>query len=239
VKLGRDTPYARSSDERSAIGDVCCEWRGFTDLLPADVAVAEWAADDTGDELHPAEEACVRGALPKRRREFAAGRACARRALRRLGIRDVPLLPGPTRSPLWPAGIVGSITHCSNYVAAAVARSDRLSGIGIDAEPAVPLSPRVVAMVCTPHEIARSRDLPPGVAWSKLLFSAKESFYKCYHPHTGFFLDFLDVELDIQPATAHFRARLIRADAPSICGRRQLEGRFGRAGGLWLTQVSV
>jgi len=190
-------------------------------------------------KLHQAEETCVRAALPKRRREFAAGRACARGALRQLGVRDFPLVPGAGRAPVWPHGIVGSITHCANYVAAVVAKTERLSGVGIDAEPGQLLARDLVPLVCTADEISQLDQLPPDVAWTTLMFSAKESFFKCYYPQAGCLLDFLDVEIDLQPAAARFRGRLVRSDAPSIFGRRDLEGRFGWLHGLWLTQVSV
>src|SRR5258708_8108427 len=67
------------------------------------------------------EESLVAKAVPKRRREFTAGRNCARRALAQLGYPDFALLAGSHGQPLWPPGIAGSITHCDDYCAVAVA----------------------------------------------------------------------------------------------------------------------
>ncbi|MFD3676463.1 hypothetical protein [Streptomyces sp. NPDC058613] len=39
------------------------------------------------------------------------------------------------RNPVWPSGIVGSMTHCTGYRAAAVARTGHLVALGVDAEP--------------------------------------------------------------------------------------------------------
>ena len=69
-----------------------------------------------------------------RRREFARGRACARLAMQKLGVRPLPLLRGRERQPLRPSALCGSITHCDGYCAAVVARTRDLRTIGIDAE---------------------------------------------------------------------------------------------------------
>src|SRR5277367_2552834 len=63
-------------------------------------------------------------AVRARRTEFLAGRACARSALRKLadGRADDAIPIGPDRAPVWPAGIVGAITHAHGFAAAAVAR---------------------------------------------------------------------------------------------------------------------
>src|SRR3569623_1114660 len=66
---------------------------------------------DEPQPIHPDEAQQVAGAVAKRRVEFAAGRACARRALTRLGIRDFVLKNGAARAPRWPRGVVGSISH--------------------------------------------------------------------------------------------------------------------------------
>lgn len=97
-------------------------------LLPHGAAGAEAFADGWVADMLPSEEALVARAVDKRRREFATGRDCARRALSQLGWDEVPILAGPKREPLWPAGIVGSITHCPGYCAAIVARSTSLLG---------------------------------------------------------------------------------------------------------------
>ncbi|MXM68985.1 hypothetical protein GR925_37740 [Streptomyces sp. HUCO-GS316] len=71
------------------------------------------------------------GAVDGRPREFATGRACARRALEALGVAEPgPVLREPGGAPWWPPGVRGSITHCPGYRAAAVADADDALALG-------------------------------------------------------------------------------------------------------------
>ena len=63
-------------------------------LFPEDVIVVSATGTARPPPLLPAEEPFVRHAVEKRRREFASGRACAREALARMGLPELPLLPG-------------------------------------------------------------------------------------------------------------------------------------------------
>jgi 4'-phosphopantetheinyl transferase EntD len=162
----------------------------FEGLLPAE---ARWAlGHDDGGGLFPVEASAVAAAVPRRRAEFAAGRTAARRAMAALGVGPVALPVGDRRMPVWPPGIVGSITHCDGLAAAAVAWADDLAAIGIDAEPAVPLEPDVLALVATPVERSRL----DGALAGTVLFCAKEAFYKCWSALDGPVLEFHDVEVD-------------------------------------------
>ncbi|MFB7172621.1 4'-phosphopantetheinyl transferase [Streptomyces sp. NPDC056254] len=220
-------------------------------ILPAYVAAAAQYTDppEAVCRLHPQERAAVARASEGRRRTFATGRLCARRALDRLGVPAGPLPVGGSGEPLWPAGVAGAITHCDGYRAAAAARSTDLTGIGIDAEPHVPLPPGVLEAVALPHERVRLRTLArsrPGLHWDTVLFSAKESVYKTWFPLTGRWLDFTQAELRFHPepgpATTDgmFHARLL-VDGPEVAGRtvRHFDGRWLVAGGLVFTAVTV
>jgi len=152
--------------------------------------------------LYPEEAGCVRNAVAARRKEFAQGRLCARRVLAELGISDFPLLAGKDRAPIWPAGIVGSLTHSGGTCAVAIARADRFAGLGIDVETAEPLGEELVELVCLESELAWLRELPEasqGIL-ARLLFSAKESVFKCFYPISGVFLEFHDCEIRIEMA---------------------------------------
>src|SRR5438067_555135 len=78
--------------------------------------------------------AALASAVHKRRVEFAAGRWCAREALRvcAADLAESVIEIGAQREPCWPAGVVGSIAHTNGYAAAAVARSADVIGLGID-----------------------------------------------------------------------------------------------------------
>ncbi|WP_030706892.1 4'-phosphopantetheinyl transferase family protein [Streptomyces sp. NRRL F-2580] len=219
-------------------------------ILPAGVASsAEYADVTAADSLYPEELAAVAGASEGRRRAFATGRHCAHRALDRLGVPAGPLPVGGSGEPLWPAGVAGAITHCEGYRAAAAARSSELAGLGIDAEPHVPLPPGVLEAVALPHERGRLRALSryrPGLHWDKVLFSAKESVYKAWFPLTGRWLDFTQAELSFRPAPGpaatggEFHARLL-VEGPVVAGRtvRRFTGRWLVADGLVITAATV
>ncbi|MFG1806743.1 4'-phosphopantetheinyl transferase [Streptomyces sp. NPDC049040] len=170
-------------------------------LLPP--GVASRAA--YGDELDhvpvlPEETAAVARAVPKRKHEYAAGRACARAALGQLGIPPGPIPRDSRRgAPQWPAGVVGSITHCDGYRAAAVARTADILTLGIDAEPHDRLPEGVFdAIVATDAEraaLAAVTQSAPGVHWDRLLFSAKETVYKAWYPFHHRMLGFHEAEL--------------------------------------------
>jgi len=91
------------------------------DLFGPDVHFALEAVGDREAELLPEEAYVVQRAVERRRRQFAAGRVLARRLLAQLGHAPAPLLPGPDRRPLWPAGVVGTLAHTEEHVAVAVA----------------------------------------------------------------------------------------------------------------------
>ncbi|WP_202638263.1 4'-phosphopantetheinyl transferase family protein [Bailinhaonella thermotolerans] len=213
-------------------------------LLPPS-AVAVEAYDDAADApLYPEERAHVARAVEKRRREFATVRRCARDALAGLGVAPAPILPAERGAPAWPPGVVGSMTHCAGYRAAAVARAADLTAIGIDAEPHAPLPDGVLEAISRPDDRAGLAALPPGqVCWDRLLFCAKEAVYKAWFPLTRRPLGFEDASVDIDPApeaTASearegaFRARL-HTEGPW----RTLTGRWLATGALLITVITV
>ena len=213
------------------------------EILPASVAAVEAFGDLPDAELFPAEDADIGPAIHTRRREFATGRACARAALARLGEPPVAILRGDRGSPAWPPGIVGSITHCAGYRAAAVGRAADLLAIGLDAEPDQPLPDGVLNVVSLAAERDRLRDLAraaPGPSWDRMLFCAKETVYKAWFPLTGRWLGFHDADITIDAAGGTFDVRLLAAAADDpgfpLAG---LAGRWLAEGGLVLTAVTV
>ncbi|HXM55490.1 MAG TPA: 4'-phosphopantetheinyl transferase superfamily protein [Candidatus Dormibacteraeota bacterium] len=207
-------------------------------LLPAGVITIEAGDADWTAPLLPEEEPLVARAVEKRRREFAAGRSCARRALAELGWPDYPLLSGPKREPVWPPGIVGAITHCPGYCAAAVARAADVRSLGIDAEVRGPLPDGVGNLVCTPAELHLTAGLP-GDHWGTLVFSAKESIYKAWYPIAQRWLDYRDAELSIDADGGRFRARILLEVEPGVFPWNPLDGRFAIGDQRVYTAVTV
>lgn len=151
--------------------------------------------------LWPEEEAAVARAVEKRRREFGWGRHLARQALSALGAPAGPLPARPDRRPRWPAGFIGSITHCPDLCAVVVVRRSDVETIGLDVELRTPLEPELWPIVATPNEIERL-DLHPGSEAAgeraKTLFVIKEAFYKAQFELTETMLDFSDVEVVLE-----------------------------------------
>ncbi len=202
------------------------------EIVPKSAACAESFGESLGTGLFPEEETLVARATEKRRREFTTGRECARGALSALGVPAAPILRGYRGAPRWPDGIAGSIAHCTGYCAAAVARTQDLAAIGLDAEPNAPLPGGVLELVSLPAERARLRELAaasPGTGWDRLLFCAKEAVYKAWFPLTGRWLGFADADITIDAADGTFSARLL-VPAPAGSGA-SLDGGFT---GRWL-----
>jgi 4'-phosphopantetheinyl transferase EntD len=210
-------------------------------LFPPGVVTVTATDEMPHGALYPEEEICIRRAVPKRRREFTAGRLCARKALAQLGIEEFPLLAGEDRAPRWPTGIVGSISHTDGYCGVAVARVGDVVSVGFDAELAEPLSSELTSLVCTPSELAHASRLsaPGWTGWTKLIFSAKESTYKCYYPLARTMLEFPDVEVVLTPRTCSFTATIVRDAAPSACGIRRFHGRFAHDSAHFYTGVTL
>jgi 4'-phosphopantetheinyl transferase EntD len=213
------------------------------ELLPACVVAVEARRDCADAQLFPEEEALVARAVDKRRREFATARMCARKALGELGFSAVSIPTGERGEPLWPAGAVGSITHCDGYRACAVARSSEIASIGIDAEPNAALPDGLLGDIARTEEQPALRRLGaefPDVHWDRLLFSAKESVYKAWFPLAKRWLGFEDAVLEIDPAAGTFEARLLVAGPPLAGGSLNgFSGRWRLEGGILATAIAT
>ncbi|GGN87112.1 4'-phosphopantetheinyl transferase [Streptomyces albiflavescens] len=223
------------------------------ELLPESVVAVESYGDDgaEGATLYPEEQALLTRAVQKRRREFTAVRTCARRAMEKLGVPPGPVLPGERGAPQWPSGLIGSMTHCDGYSAAALARATDLASLGIDAEPHLSLPEGVLDAVALPAEVGRLDRLGtemPDVHWDRLLFSAKESVYKAWFPLTKKWLDFSEADIDVLQGAAsggpvlsgRFHAQLL-VPGPLVDGERveAFDGRWTVQRGLVATVVTV
>jgi 4'-phosphopantetheinyl transferase EntD len=215
-------------------------------ILPGAVAVAE-AFDDPPDAvLYPGEAEVISRAVDKRRREFRTVRHCARRALHQLGLPPVPVLRGEHGEPQWPPGVVGSMTHCAGYRAAAIAHSCDLRTLGIDAEPHQPLPAGVLDVIARDEEQDSLSELAAAdsaTCWDRILFCAKETVYKAWFPLTHRWLGFEDAAVTItagttDPAEGFFSARLL-VPGPTITGDTltRWDGRWLRSDELVITAI--
>ncbi|MEM7255956.1 MAG: hypothetical protein AAF404_01070, partial [Pseudomonadota bacterium] len=124
-----------------------------SDLFPDGVLTLVEHRDHWPTELAPAEREQLGDACGKRLSEFAAGREQARRLISAITGTAEPLLVGDYRQPLWPDGIIGSISHSDVYCAVAVAARHNISDLGIDVETLEVLNPDVEEVVLTQAEL--------------------------------------------------------------------------------------
>lgn len=192
----------------------------------AAVACRRTASGDV-QALAPQERVAVQQAVASRQIEFAAGRQAARDAMRRLGRPALPVPVNPDRSPHWPAGLVGSISHCRDACVAVVAPADRCQSVGVDVEPHQGIPSDLWPTICTPAELQRVSEMPEAVRarWVTRVFCAKEAYYKWVYPRLQCLLDFQDVEIGWASTVAdarfevhpqHEQAR--RLTPPGLCG---------------------
>jgi 4'-phosphopantetheinyl transferase EntD len=231
---------SQSSDmtEQHRVSEVIAALRHFT---REGVVVEGGDLEPHGEELFPDEFVLVEKAVTVRQREFRAGRVYVRKALNQLGLSGVPIGRRTQRDPVWPSGIVGSITHNRWMCAVAVARSASVRALGIDIEDDQPIDIDCAAYVTsvremrwrTEFESLRSKDLP------KTLFAIKESVFKAYYPSTRAFLDFCDIEVELELRGDRFCASLVNDYKPSFRGIRSFEGRYGFAGGAIAVYVDA
>lgn len=173
-----------------------------------------------------------------RAREFAAGRAAARTAMELLGHPPRPILQGDDRAPVWPAGLTGAITHTSRDALAVVTDDPSIRALGLDLEPTTPIEPDLWRSICTQEDLLWLAGLGPSQRghFAKLIFSAKEAFYKAQYQITGTMIDFLDVDLLPDLSTSRFVARL-RRNIPNLRAGTAVQGNFAILGQVVVTSV--
>jgi 4'-phosphopantetheinyl transferase EntD len=120
---------------------------------------------------------------PARAGEFLAGRAAARKALEKLNpaLAQEPVFRSTTGAPIWPQGVVGSISHKANVAVAAVAKKVDHAALGIDLQEKISgeRDQKLLHRICDDTEKALIKSLKVQEenlgAW---VLSAKEAGYK-------------------------------------------------------------
>lgn len=210
--VGEGDSRSGPGPEHSAIADAGAirDSALVTGLFDGAVGSGECRAPGDPSWLLPSERAALGTVSSKRLHEFAAGRACARHALQRLGLPQHELLSLADRRPRWPAGVVGSISHTRGLCVAVVAHDTQVRSLGIDLEVIADVSPVVWPELLTAAELRQLARQPFGQRQrlAALIFSAKEAFYKCQYALTRQWLEFHDAAVEFEtPAAAsgHFR----------------------------------
>ena len=185
----------------------------FSSPFHQDIAFVCLHMGEQANYILPREEVLIlsKRASLKRRNDFALGRAAANLAMKELGLNSPPpLLKGEKGEPLWPDGVVGSITHCGPWAIAAAAWRSVALTIGVDLENADEIrTDDIAGLIC--HDTERKWAHEDGRYHTRLatLFSAKEAAFKAFYPLCRRFIDFKEVELTWIAARAQFRGELL------------------------------
>nr|AFB69894.1 PPTase4 [uncultured bacterium] len=184
-------------------------------------------------------------AVPRRQTQFRAGRYCALRAMEALDPRLArhKVERSTTGAPAWPPGITGSITHTDDFASAAVASTAEVASLGIDTERVLSAEQArdVGDVVASSSELqhCHAAGITP-LGGLTLVFSAKESIFKCLHPLVGRMFEFHDVRLvSVDVATQTFRAEIVTTLGSDFSAGTFLEGRFALEGHRMHTGISI
>jgi 4'-phosphopantetheinyl transferase EntD len=174
----------------------------------------DWFGDSAGISVRrvdgdcpclPEEAAYICSAPPSRREEFLTGRWCARAALLQLGVPPSPIGVGSRRQPLWPPGVVGSISHDAGIAAAVVAQAKGCGGIGIDLlehESASRALSEAAGVIASGDEERAARVATSGLVDPRaLVFSIKESVIKAISPSLRRLVDFREINVEVRPGS--------------------------------------
>jgi len=173
-------------------------------LVGPDVAIASSEVGSEDGLLAPEHDAIAK-AIPKRRAEFAAGRRAARRALASAGRASTAIPMGKDRAPIWPTGMVGSITHDNGLALACAAPVNSITRLGIDLAEASAFPDHLRdRILCSKAEKTVSGQD------ARLIFSAKEAVFKAFYPDVGGYFGFEAVEITPDIAAERFKVRLLR-----------------------------
>ena len=173
--------------------------RALRAITPSDcLCGAQFIGDDS---LLPGEAALLGNTLDvvdSVRRATATGRNLARQLLVDAGGAPALIGRGQGGRPLFPPGFTGSIAH-DDAVAVCIL-GPASAAVGIDVEPALPLPAEILHDVVTsPAERALIGEPPlkANLLLARLLFCCKEAVYKACFPVDGVFLEFVDVDVQL------------------------------------------
>ena len=207
-------------------------------LFDAGVIAREHEGVPLMGSLHPEEARLVSSAVAVRQAHFTAGRLSARAALNALGTQNGPLLADAARAPLWPEGVVGSITHTDGFCGAVVAPRTRYSGIGIDAEVHGRVTEELWGEIFTNAELHRlcAFSTLRRAEMATILFCAKEAFYKCQYQRTEAWLGFEGAEVVVKDRK--FTLRLLH-NVGDLVGGQEFVGRFEVLSSIVVTGIAI
>jgi len=151
----------------------------------------------------------------KRMTDFCTGRYCLRQCTEKLGFTG-DILIGERGKPLLPNHIAASISHSKTLCGAIAANTDSFVALGFDIETAGRVHKDMWHLLFTKNEteMLMAMDTEQQQLHTTIFFSMKEAFYKMQYPITGTYLDFPEVE--IQMDNDQFYVKLLRNVDPQF-----------------------
>ncbi len=179
----------------------------------------------------------------KRRDEFTLGRICAHRALSKFDLESVPILRNSeNREPCWPNSVWGSITHSAGFAAVAVGLKKEINGIGIDLESfSSSLDIKISRHVCVDSELEWLESLSTKQARRalRIIFSAKESIFKCLYPRTKTYFSFKDAVVSVNDDENKFSFKILKSFPFNLQQDFPQHGRYSEMDEMLLTSVYI
>ncbi len=191
--------------------------------------VAHYHPRDFGRYAIPCPQA-VRFASPKRQAEYLASRWLAGSVFSRYGIPDFVLTNNKDRSPCWPAGFSGSLSHSTGTAFLLADDQGRLTGCDVEQWVSPQTAEEITGLLMNEKEklLLTACSLPWPVAVT-VLFSLKESLYKALWPLVRQYIDFLQAEVTaFDPDTGHASLRLRETLGETLPRDRGFPARFLR-----------
>ncbi|EAM9431580.1 TPA_asm: 4'-phosphopantetheinyl transferase superfamily protein [Salmonella enterica] len=179
-------------------------------------------------------------AVVKRKAEYLAARYAAQRVLLAGGCDRIPTTSSD-RSPIWPPGWCGSLSHTHEYAVAVVSPSESNLTPGIDIEVSSPDIMQKTAHIfaCTDElDLFVTSDISYATALL-VAFSAKESLFKALYPEVGRFFNFDVAKVcEIEPLNQEITMELTQTLTPNRVKGLKIKGYYFFLNGKVITLVA-
>ena len=181
-------------------------------LIENEISLVFGQIGDYTHRLSSKQTQFISKAVTKRQLEYSTGRFFTLLAQKLLGRYPAPV-ETLNRCPIWPDGLLGSISHTDQFAIVVMALNTRYKGLGVDMEIMGKVTNDISSLCLTPFEL---KNLPQSDKMpypETMIFSGKEAVYKAVNPLIGHIIEFNEVELDFnQNHFGHFSARYIGSD---------------------------
>ena len=178
-------------------------------------------AQETFEAHHIDKPARFDQMVPKRKCEFLSGRICARLAQIESGSNEIfQIKQNEDRSPIWPTGMIGSISHTGQLATACLASQADCQNVGIDIEEIMSddLARELRTQFMLDSELAHQKGCPFG-EFATLVYSAKEALFKALYRDIGSFFGFG------QAALVYRDERMVSFELQSSLSKKWCKGR--------------